>query len=64
MNCVGTYKMAHFPATIWHTISSDISINKTCTNNFIFRANVTQIISSKLFVSEKPASLSKYEQLN
>ena len=26
----------------WHTISSDISSNKTDTNNFIFSANVTQ----------------------
>ena len=43
-NGVGTYKMAHFPATIWHqhTISSDISSNKADTSNCIFNANVTQ----------------------
>jgi hypothetical protein len=43
-NCVGTYKMAYSTATIWHrhTISSDISSNKTDTNNFIFIPNVTQ----------------------
>jgi len=44
-NCVGAYKMAHFTAMIWHTIASDISSNKTDTNNFIFNANVTQTIS-------------------
>ena len=34
--------MAHFTATKWHTVSSDISSNKTDTSNFIFSANVTQ----------------------
>ena len=33
--------MPHFTATIWHTVSSDISNNKTDTNNFIFSANIT-----------------------
>ena len=41
-NSVGAYKMAQFTATIWHTISSDISSNKTDNNNFILSANVTQ----------------------
>jgi hypothetical protein len=41
-NRVGTYKLAHFAATIFHTISSDISSNKTDTNNFIFSGNITQ----------------------
>ena len=36
--------MAHFTATFWHTISSDVSSNKTDTNNFIFSANITQRI--------------------
>ena len=41
-NGVGTYKMANFTVTIWHTISSDISSNKTDTNNSIFSANIIQ----------------------
>ena len=41
-NCVGTNKMAHFTATIWQIISSDIITNKIDTNNFIFSANITQ----------------------
>jgi len=48
-NCFGTYKMAHFTATIWHTASSDIKSNKTDTTNFIFSANLTQKYLVEIF---------------
>jgi len=63
-NCVGTHKMAHFTATIWYTISSDINSNKTDTNNFTFSANITQRIRSLSCLCENPASLTKCYSLN
>ena len=56
--------MAHFTATIWQTISSDIINNKIDTNTFIFSANVTKKISSIFSLFENLASLTNCDSLN